>query len=141
MSTNYIFRLWIDGQAVFERDGSFFINALLDESHIAVGLFTSDDIGFEMVSDIALYTQTHNILSLNEGMELLQIMGILDGAVVTVMRFGGDYEYFRLQNYSADDVSDHLVSALATGVDSKRESSFYEPYNVTFKNGTIWAVK
>lgn len=141
MNTNYIFCLWIDGQAVFERDGSFFTNTLLDESHIAVGLFTSDDAGFVMVSDVALYTQIHNVLALNDELELLQIIGILKKSVVVAMQFGGNYEYFSLQNYNAGDVSDDLASALATGVDFERESSFGMPYKVTLRDGKVWAVK
>lgn len=141
MNTNYIFRLWIDGQAIFERDGCFFANVLLDESHIAVGLFTSGDIGFEMVSDVAIYTQIHPVLALNDKLELLQIIGISNELVVVAMQFSGNYEYFCLQKYRAEDVSDDLANALATGVDFGRESSFCKPYKVTFKNGKVWAIK
>lgn len=141
MNTNYIFRVWIQDQAVFENDGQFYTNQYLDESHVAVGLFTSDAGGFMPIESQSLYAAIEQVVSLNRHMELLQIIGIQEKQVLVVMQFEGDYEYFALQGILPENVTDDCVGELAAGIDFYKISSFGQPYVVTFKNGKVWAVK
>lgn len=141
MNTNYIFRVWIQNQAVFENGGQFYTNQYLEESHIAVGLFTADPEGFSPIESRSLYAAIEQVISLNRQMELLQIIGVQEKQVLVVIQFEGNYEYFALQGILPESVTDGWIGDLAAGVDFNRTSSFDQPYVVTFKNGKVWAVK
>lgn len=141
MNADYIFRMWIQNQAVFEHKNGFFVNRYLDESHVAVGLFSSSSTGFLPVDDAVLYASVDQAMKVNRNLEVIQIIGIQDRKTIVAMQFQGNYEYFALQDIQPDDVSDDLIHDLAAGIDLNRESSFEKPYMVTFKAGKVWAVK
>lgn len=141
MKTNYIFRFWLDGNAVFEAEGRFYVNCFLDESHVAEGLFTTDQTGFEPVEDMALYAAIQMLLHENSRLELLQIVGKQKSVITVAMLFQGDYEYFALKDIAPGQISDDLCGVLASGVEPGRVSTFEKPYLVTFKDGKVWALK
>lgn len=137
----YIFRLWLDEQAVFEANGQFFINRLLDESQVAAGLFTKDKTGFEPVEDMSLYATIQSFLNRNAHLELLQIMGRRNHALIVALQCAGNYEYFALKDIPPDSVSDDMAGILAASVEPDCITTFDTPYQVTCKGGKIWAVR
>lgn len=139
--TTYIFRLWLDEQAIFEADGHFFVNPLLDESQVAAGLFTKNNIGFEPVEDMSLYASIQTLLNRNAHLELLQIMGRRNHALIVALQYAGDYEYFALQDIYPESVSDDMAGILAASVEPDCTTTFDTPYQVTCKDGKIWAVR
>lgn len=141
MKTNYIFRLWMNGHAVFEANGQFYVNDLLDESHVAAGLFTIDPTGFQPVEEMALYAAIQVLLAENARLELLQIVGEQKNTLTVAMQLAGDYEYFALQGTTPGQVSDELAGVLAASVEPGRTSTFAAPYLVALKDGKVWAVK
>lgn len=129
MNGNYIFMFFLNGEAVFSRNGEYFINKLVDETNISIGLFTNDPEGFYPVGSIDFYNQ---IVRLKEVNDKLQKIAILEaGKDITVaVHCDGAYEYFRLAEFKPEDITDSLSEKLVAELDSPGASSFAEPYKI-----------
>lgn len=106
----YNFTAIIDGAAVFEKSGSFFIDGIADKSILSPGVWTENSAGFDKITDAGLAAKAKAVSAANarlSGYSIFRTQG--DKLTLEDTETGRRYQVIDI---SPEEITDSFISSI-----------------------------